>query len=48
MVQWINLNQINRSVVAHQYPALLEEVAHPPTTSGSYGCQAVRESMDGF
>ena len=26
MVQWINLNHINRSVVMHQYPALREKI----------------------
>ena len=27
MAQWINLNQIKRSVVAHQYPVLREKTS---------------------
>ena len=36
MAQWINLNQNNISVVAHQYSAVRKNWAYIPTASGSY------------
>ena len=39
MVQWINLNQNDRTVLASQY-SVLKKWPYPPTASGSYGTEA--------
>ena len=44
MAQWINLNQNNRSVLAHQYSVLWKNWSYPPTASGSYGRQAGKQA----
>ena len=48
MAQWINLNQNNRSLLAHQYSVLGEKLAHPPTASGSYGREAGQQMKCGW
>ena len=50
MAQWINLNQNNRSVIAHQYSALSEKVGLVllPLVGLTAGLLAGRQNAGGF